>query len=171
MDRWNADETAIPVQTGAEQTITVIPDIMGVDLAREGNDLVARAVDGSKVVVTGYFNLADPPVLIAADGSKMPQELVYILSGALEFAIDPGNGADRESDSQIDDDFEAEIDGILNGDSEGIGAALSSLASSAESPEFHLPDPPPAWRENGYRQDSGVLPEGVTGALNPSVEF
>ena len=64
----------------------VIPNgamLLAADFVRQGADLMLVAADGGRVLIKGYFDLADPPALATAAGAVLPPELVARLAGPL----------------------------------------------------------------------------------------
>lgn len=62
----------------------VIPNgtiLLAAELVREGPDLLLIGPDGDRVLIQGYFTLAEPPVLMKEGGAMMRANLVAPLAG------------------------------------------------------------------------------------------
>ncbi|HEY8190869.1 MAG TPA: cadherin domain-containing protein, partial [Alphaproteobacteria bacterium] len=67
------------------------------DIARDGQDLVLTAPDGSVVIVDGYFSADPAPMIFAPDGTALTPELVQSFAhgaGALQYAEAAGGVSD-----------------------------------------------------------------------------
>ena len=57
--------------------------LLTADFARQGSDLLLTSPDGDQVLISGYFELADPPALATAGGAELAPELMARLAGPL----------------------------------------------------------------------------------------
>ncbi|MBF0155678.1 MAG: putative Ig domain-containing protein, partial [Magnetococcales bacterium] len=83
-----AVETLVPVTTGTGTLL--LPDasfLLRGEYVRDGFDLIITNPDGEVIRIQGYFALAEPPLLVLANGSALAFETVQALALADPMAV------------------------------------------------------------------------------------
>jgi hypothetical protein len=93
--------------------------LLQADFIRMGGDLLLVGPDGSKILIQGYFDLAEPPVLMTEGGAEITAELAARLAGPLapgQFAA-AGDGLEEQPigrvEESIGDATATRVDGTI----------------------------------------------------------
>jgi hypothetical protein len=79
--------------------------LLRADYVREGGDLLLVGADGTKILIQGYFDLAEPPALMSEGGAVMAADLVVRLAGPLapgQYA-DAGDGLEEQAIGRVEE--------------------------------------------------------------------
>src|SRR5687768_11127600 len=71
--------------------------IADAELLRDGQDLILRAPDGSKIVIDNYFGVEHPPLLASGDGAALTPQLV-------DSFVEPADGIQYAQKGSADDE-------------------------------------------------------------------
>ena len=79
-DLGSTNLSVIDPDGAAQLVVPGVRFLLEADYARHGDDLLLTGDDGAQVLVTGYFALAAPPVLVTSNGWQVAPELVSDLA-------------------------------------------------------------------------------------------